>query len=212
MSEGSVVVGISGISGAGKTFLLDQLRKSYEDSVTTVSFDDYYRPPAEQFTDARGYLNFDLPGALDATLFHEHLLKLIQGHPVMHKKYRFENFEAPEEVFILSPARIIVAEGLFVFQFPQIDDLLDLRVFVETDLTLSLNRRLERDEKERGIQPEKSLYQWQNHVLPAYRNFIEPHRSRCDLVLNGAGDPEANLQLVQNAITGYFSGSSAELL
>jgi uridine kinase len=111
----------------------------------------------------------------------------------MHRRYRFENFESPEETFIISPAEIILAEGLFVFEFAEIDALLDYRIFIDTDLVESLNRRLLRDETERGIQPDKSLYQWQNHVIPAYEKFILPHKKRCDLLLDGKDLPDNNL-------------------
>lgn len=200
VSSQSFVIGIGGISGSGKTYYIDKLKERYKNAVSVISFDDYYKPLHEQETDDNGITNFDLPSALYHERFCEDLLKLLQNHPVLHKKYNFENYDAPETVEIVSPAPLIVAEGLFVFDFPQIDKLLNMRIFMEADRALSLERRLQRDTRERGIPEERSLYQWHNHVLPAFNNHIEPHKLRCDLVIENNGPADDNLEMIHQTL------------
>ena len=189
-------LGITGISGSGKTFFIEKIKEAMGDKVAVLSFDDYYKPIEDQREDANGVINFDVPQALYHEQFHQDLLQLLQGRPVVIKKYQFENFEAPETTEVIYPAPFIIAEGLFVFHFKEIDGLLNYRIFVESDLELSLNRRLARDTRERGITHERSLYQWNYHVLPCYRDYILPHKNRSDLVVFNESEYQENLQLI----------------
>jgi uridine kinase len=207
-----LVIGISGISGSGKTFYIEQLQRMLGELVAVISFDDYYRPLEEQASDENGVTNFDLPDSLYHEKFQLDLLKLRENHPVVYKKYHFENYDAPEETAVISPAPIIVAEGLFIFDFPEIDKWIDLRIFVEADMELSLRRRLRRDANERGIPEERSLYQWKHHVLSAWENHILPHRQRCDLVLENNGPADANMLLVKTKIWEKAHPSVRELV
>lgn len=190
------VIGITGLSGSGKTYFIERIKEKLQEKVAVISFDDYYKPLHEQKTDDNGITNFDLPEALYHQQFHEDLLKLMEDKPVLLKKYNFENYGAPERVDIIEPAPIIIAEGLFVFDFPEIDHLLSCRIFIEADMQLSLDRRLDRDMRERGIPRERSLYQWHNHVMPAWDKHIVPHRSRCDLHIINDGPAEENTQRI----------------
>lgn len=190
MVEKPFVIGISGISGAGKTHILGLLQEALGSLMVTLPFDDYYLPKHLQAVDDNGYLNFDLPSALDYAKFAEDLRQLCFGNPILVTRYQFELEDAPQVTELLEPAPILVAEGLFVFELAEIDMQFDLRVFVDADMDANLLRRLQRDAAERGIPEERSLYQWQNHVLPAWNEYIEPHRKRCDLVLhNNHSDP-----------------------
>ena len=198
------VIGITGLSGSGKTYFIERIKEQLQEKVAVISFDDYYKPLHEQQTDENGITNFDLPDALYHQQFHEDLLKLIEDKPVLLKKYNFENYDAPERVDIIDPAPVIIAEGLFGCEFPDIDHFLSCRIFIEADMQLSLERRLERDMRERGIPRERSLYQWHNHVMPAWDKHIAPHKKRCDLHIINDGPAEENTRkilqhIVQNA-------------
>lgn len=198
------VIGITGLSGSGKTYFIERIKEKLQEKVAIISFDDYYKPLQEQQTDEKGITNFDLPGALYYQQFHEDLLKLMEDKPVLLKKYNFENYDAPERVDVIESAPVIIAEGLFVFDFPEIDSLLSCRIFIETDMQLSLERRLDRDMRERGIPRERSLYQWHNHVMPAWDKHILPHKERCDLHILNDGPADKNTErilqhIVQNA-------------
>jgi len=172
--------------------------------VTAISFDDYYRPISEQKPDENGMLNFDLPDSVD----HEKLLldlhQLISGHPVVIQKYRFENFEAPQETEILAPAQIVVVEGLFTFEIEACNSLLNHRVFVESDAEIALERRLRRDTQERGIPADRSIYQWKYHVTSAWEKYILPHRDTCDLILENSTEGTGNSILLFEKIDSWL--------
>jgi len=194
------VIGITGLSGSGKTYYVEELEKRLGVDVTVVGFDDYYKPLEMQHIDAFGEANYDLPSALYSERFHEDLLKLIQYQPVLIRKYHFENYDAPEETVVVSPRPILLVEGLFVLDIPEVDSLLNYRIFVECDIDLCFNRRIERDVRERGIPHKRSLHQWQHHVVPAYENHILPHRERCNMVIQNEGSAEGNIEKIVQVI------------
>jgi uridine kinase len=190
------VIGLTGLSGSGKTFYVNRLKELLGTNLCVLGFDDYYKPLQEQLLDEYGEANYDLPTALYADRFYQDLLKLIEYKSIVIKKYQFEHYDAPEIMEIIEPAPIVLVEGLFVMEFKAIDSLLKYRVFIDCDTQVCFERRLERDVKERNIPRERSLHQWDFHVLPAYRNYIEPHKNRCDLVVENIGPPEGNIQTI----------------
>ncbi len=124
------ILGLTGLSGAGKTYFVDALKARLGDSVTIVGFDDYYKPLEMQHVDAFGEANYDLPSALFSERFHEDLMSLIAYRPVLIKKYQFENYDAPDRTEIVSPAPILLVEGLFVMDYVAVDSLLDYRILL----------------------------------------------------------------------------------
>jgi len=191
-----LVVGLTGLSGSGKTYFVNKLKEHLGDNLTIVGFDDYYKPLQEQLIDEKGEANYDLPTALYSDKFHQDLMQLIEYHPVVLKKYQYEHYDAPEVVEILSPAPILLIEGLFVMEFEPVDELLEVRFFVECDIDLCFERRLARDIAERNIPESRSRHQWNHHVLPAYEKFILPHKNRCDLVVENTGTGDDNIRKI----------------
>jgi uridine kinase len=196
----SILAGISGLSGSGKTFMIEHLRQRLGKNACFISLDDYYKPYHQQAKDANGITNFDLPDALESDRFFTDVENLMRGRPVLLRKYQFENFDAEEQFEELHPAPIVVAEGLFVFHFAAVRNLMSRRFFIETDLELSLQRRLNRDTLERGIPLERSRYQWDNHVMPGYTQYVLPYRDACDLIIQNHGDPEENLIRMERSL------------
>jgi uridine kinase len=189
MQRGAYLVGVAGGSGSGKTSLVRALRESLpEGLVSVVSQDDYYHPKHMQAVDPNGKVNFDLPGAIDLDAMARDLKLLVEGEPVYRPEYTFNNDAVEPRWLEVKPSPVVLVEGLFVLHHLPTRELFDLSVFIEASQESQLQRRLKRDAVERGYGQEEVLYQWDNHVMPAYRNYLEPYRHHCDLqVVNEAG-------------------------
>lgn len=206
------VIGLTGLSGSGKTYYVSRLKEIFGDNICILGFDDYYKPLEEQIIDEHGEANYDLPSALYSERFFEDLLKLIEYKSIVIKKYQFEHYDAPEIMETIHPAPIILVEGLFVMEFKAVDSLLNYRIFIDCDTQLCFDRRLDRDIRERNIPRERSLHQWNYHVMPAYQQFIEPHKERCNLVVENIGSPEKNIQTIVNHIQNHAHPSAIQAL
>lgn len=189
MHAGSYLVGVAGGSGSGKTTLVRALRDSLPPgAVCVVSQDDYYHPREAQAVDANGKVNFDLPTAVDLDGLARDLRALASGTPILRKEYTFNQAGREATLVEMQPAPVVLVEGLFVLHHEPVRELLDLRVFIEASEQAQLDRRLKRDARDRGYGAEEVMYQWEHHVLPAYRAYLLPYRHLCDLhVVNERG-------------------------
>ena len=178
-------VGIAGGSASGKTSFLNDLVKAFgPEQISLVSQDNYYRPADQQQSDENGRLNFDLPDSIFREEFHRDLELLQAGIPVRREEYTFNNPAVRPKTITVNPAPIIVTEGLFVFHYDEVWHMLDYKVYLHADERIRLARRIERDSKERGYPEEDVRYQWEHHVMPAYRSYLQPYKERCDLVVD----------------------------
>jgi uridine kinase len=188
MQQGPYIVGVAGGSGSGKTTLIRALRDLLPaGSVCLVSQDDYYHPLHQQLKDENGEVNFDLPTSVDLDLLAGDLRALAQGGTLHREEYTFNQPHMAAGIRVVAPAPIILVEGLFVLHHAPISEQFHLKVFVDASEEVQLKRRLARDSAERGYGPDAVRYQWENHVMPAYRSYLLPYRSTCDLhVDNGS--------------------------
>lgn len=198
-----LVIGICGGSGSGKTTVVEEVMLlMQEEKPSLLSMDNYYIDISEQVKDTLGRVNFDLPTALNTDLFFQDLNKLKQGSSLHIKKYAF-NMRNQVEFITIPSSKIILTEGIFLFHVPGIMDILDIKIFIDLDAGIQLERRLKRDVQERGYSEEDVLYQWHNHVIPAYENFIKVYRNEADLVLCNAGDPKKLVKQIEAFILNH---------
>jgi uridine kinase len=179
------VVGIAGGSGSGKTFFLKCFLKHFSaEEVALVSQDDYYFPVAHNMTPEENKLyNFDLPDTIDHKHFEDDIEALMNGRSITKQEYTFNNPNAVPKLLEIKSAPIIIVEGLFIMHFGKIADMLDLKVFIDADEDIALQRRLKRDLLERGYSNDDVLYKWVNHVVPAYKEYLLPYKEQCDKVI-----------------------------
>ncbi len=184
-----MVIGICGGSGSGKTTIIEEIMNLMkEHHPALLSLDNYYRDISEQAVDENGKVNFDLPDAIDSDQFVSDLKKLISGEDLRIKKYTFNVHRGENQYLDIPYSKIILTEGIFLFHIPEAMKLIDLKIYVELDHDLQLQRRLERDVKERGYDQNDVLYQWHHHVLPAYEKYIRIHKDEADIVILNDGD------------------------
>lgn len=177
-------IGISGGSGSGKTTLLRKLVKHFgTENLTLISQDNYYISRDQLPRTSDGDINYDHPEALNLDALAAHLLQLSLGQSFELKEYTFNNPSIQPKMLSFSPSPIVVIEGLFVFNHPDVAKLLDLKVFVDTSEHLRLSRRIQRDARERGYGLDEVLSYYQKFVVPMYRQYIEPYKAECDLII-----------------------------
>jgi uridine kinase len=179
------IIGIAGGSGSGKTFFLNCFLNHFKkEEMCLVSQDDYYIPVADNMTPEENKLyNFDLPHTIDRDHFIQDINKLIAGQSFTKKEYCFGNPNAVPKMLEIKPAPIIIVEGLFIMHFRDIAELLDLKIFIDADEDVALQRRLRRDLIERGYSQDDVMYKWINHVVPAYKEYLLPYMGECDKVI-----------------------------
>ena len=198
-------IGITGGSGSGKTFFINELASHFRpDEICLISQDHYYKPREVQFTDEQGVQNFDLPSSIDKDDFAADILKLKSGQSITKKEYTFNNPKATPRLLEFRPAPILIVEGLFVQYFPEIVKELDLRIFIEARDYVKLTRRIRRDNEERGYDLNDVLYRYQNHVMPIYDSLIEPLKHQADLIIPNNDHFEHALHVLVRALKSHL--------
>lgn len=154
------------------------------ESLCVISQDDYYRPIEEQKKDRNGVVNFDRPKSIDKKAFTRDVRRLVAGEVVSRPEYTFNNRDATPKTLTFQPAPIIIVEGLFVFHYKGVNEMLDLRVFLQAKENLKVIRRIKRDRVERNYPLEDVLYRYEKHVLPTFERYIKPYIDEADIVIN----------------------------
>jgi uridine kinase len=191
------IIGITGGSASGKTLFLQSLMAQFkENDICLLSQDNYYRPKHEQTKDHNGIENFDLPGAIDDEAFAKDVENLRNGKVVTRLEYTFNNSGKIPATLTFEPRKILVVEGIFVFHFPEVANLLDLKVFIDARDKIKLKRRIKRDNEERGYDLQDVMYRWKYHVKPTFEEYIRPHKRTCDIVIPNNNHFEKGLEVV----------------
>jgi uridine kinase len=207
------LVGIAGGSASGKTSILNDLKASFEpDQISVVSQDNYYLERHLQALDYRGEVNFDLPTAIDREAFYRDVKTLISGRSVFRKEYTFNNPSANPGVIEVHPAPILVVEGLFVFYYSELQEMLDLQVYIDARDDVKLERRLQRDARDRGYSETDVRYRWENHVVPCYKNYLRPYRDHCDIIIANNGSYQKGLGVLGNHLRAVIERSGNHTL
>ena len=199
MEKNPFVIGICGGSGSGKTTLLKRLADTFSNLSTAVfSMDNYYFSIEKQVKDKNGVVNFDLPTALNEAKLTEDLLQLIAGEPIEVKEYFFNSPPNKNVLITIEPAEVLIVEGLFLFHYKELFKAINYSIFVDVDHKIQLDRRIYRDQENRGYKRADILYQWDNHVLPCYEQFIEPYRHQADFIFRNDKNADSDFDCLQN--------------
>jgi len=204
MNKKPFVIGIAGGSGSGKTFFLKCFLNHFkEQEVCLLSQDDYYYRVGQNMTAEENKLyNFDQPSTIDNDQFLSDINRLINGETVYQKEYTFNNPNAEPRLLEIKPAPIVMVEGLFILHFKEIAEILDLKIFIDADEDIALQRRLKRDLIERGYPEGDVLYKWNNHVMPAFKDYLLPHKEQCDRIITNNTHVAEDIIEITNQISG----------
>ena len=194
MTIPSFVIGIAGGTGAGKTTVSRLVTRDLGDSVTRIPLDNYYEDLSHLDFEERQEVNYDHPSAFEWELLREHLEVLLEGQSIEMPQYDFEIHNRKEERVDVEPTDVIVLEGILALYDEEINDMMDLRLFVETDADVRILRRIRRDVIDRGRDLEGVIDQYLSTVKPMHEQFIEPTKKDADIIIpEGANSVAVNL-------------------
>ena len=195
----TVVIGIAGGTGSGKSTFTNRLKNEFQDDVAVLYHDNYYRAQDELPFEERKKMNYDHPDAFETTLLLEHLKELKEGRAIQCPVYDYSQHNRSKDVVTVEPKRVILLEGILVLADPKLRELLDIKIYVEADADERILRRVIRDVKERGRDIEGVVDQYLTTVKPMHYLYVEPTRALADIVIN-SGMNEIAFELVKNNI------------
>ena len=195
-----LVIGIAGGTGSGKTTLMNNLIEKFSENVTLLSHDNYYKRHDELTYEQRCKLNYDEPDALETDLMARHLDILRRGESIDCPVYDFTVHNRSDETIRLEPNRVIIVEGILIFENEALRNLMDIKIFVDTDADVRLCRRIKRDVNKRGRSLESVLEQYQTTVKPMHEKYVEPSKRFADLVVPEGGKNYVALDMIMGRI------------
>ncbi len=200
MDNNILVIGIAGGTGSGKTTLMKNLIEEFSDVVTVLSHDNYYRRRDELTYEERCQINYDEPAALETDLMAYHLDKLRHGEPIQCPVYDFTHHNRSSDTITIVPKQVIIVEGILIFENEPLRNLMDIRIFVDTDADVRLCRRIKRDVNKRGRTLESVLTQYQETVKPMHEKYVEPSKKFAHIVVPEGGKNVVALDMITGRI------------
>ena len=210
MAENILVIGIAGGTGSGKTTLMRNIMTQFEGMVTVLSHDNYYKRHDELTFEERSGLNYDEPDAIETSLMVEHLTQLRSGQAIDCPVYDFTRHNRSDETIHLEPKPVIIVEGILIFENEALRDLMDIRLFVDTDADVRLCRRIKRDVTKRGRTLESVLNQYQTTVKPMHEKYVEPSKKYANLVIPEGGKNIVALDMIMGRIQRHLDDIKEE--
>lgn len=181
---GSIVIGVAGGSGSGKSTFTNRIKEYFGDDVVVLYHDNYYRRQDGVPFEQRVTVNYDHPDSLETELLVEHLKQLKEGKSIECAVYDYTKHNRSSEVIRIDPKPVILVEGILLLADPRVRDLLDIKVYVEADADERILRRISRDVEERGRDLNGIIKQYLTTVKPMHYLYVEPTRSKADIVIN----------------------------
>ena len=207
--ENILVIGIAGGSGSGKTTLMKNLVARYADDITVLSHDNYYKRHDDLTYEERCLLNYDEPAALETDLMARQLDQLRQGEAIDCPVYDFTVHNRSDQTIRIEPRKVIIVEGILIFENQPLRELMDIRIFVDTDADIRLCRRVKRDVNKRGRSLESVLNQYQQTVKPMHEKYVEPSKAHAHIIVPEGGKNTVALDLIMDRITRHIREAEA---
>ena len=211
MGSEFLTIGIAGGTGSGKTTLMKNLVSRFGNDVTVISHDNYYKRRDDLTYEERCDINYDEPAAFDTDLMIEHLAKLRCGETIECPVYDFTVHNRSDETLTIVPKRVIIVEGILIFADEGLRDLMDIKIFVDTDTDVRLCRRIKRDVNKRGRTLESVLTQYLTTVKPMHEKYVEPSKKYANIVVPEGGKNFVALDMIMGRIQRHIDGTPSEI-
>lgn len=191
------IIGIAGGTGSGKSTLTARLREQFgKNEVSVINHDSYYKRHDELPYEERCKLNYDHPDSFDTDLLVEHLKALRRGETVQVPVYDYTIHNRSDKTVTVSPAPVVIVEGILIFASAELCDMMDLKVFVDTDADVRILRRIVRDVKSRGRTLDSVVTQYLTTVKPMHEQFVDPSKRKADLIVPEGGHNKVALDML----------------
>lgn len=202
------IIGIAGGSASGKTTVVRKLKERFTGQIQVLGHDNYYKAHDSMPFAERTQLNYDHPDAFETDYMVRHIKELKAGHSIEHPTYDYAVHNRAKETVFMEPRPVIIVEGILVLGDEELRNMMDLKIFVDTDAEERLARRILRDTKERGRSVESVLNQYTSTVKPMHEKFIEPSKKYADIIIPRGGHNAAALELLECYIEKLLSRRS----
>lgn len=204
-----ITIGIAGGTGSGKTTITRRLQQRFSDSVSVVYHDNYYKAHDDMSYEERSKLNYDCPDAFDTELLLRDLRALRRGEAIRCPVYDYTIHNRSDKTVLVRPAPVIIVEGILIFQDPRLCDLLDIKIFVDTDADVRILRRIVRDVRDRGRSLESVVDQYLNTVKPMHEMYVEPSKRNADIIVPEGGHNLVAMDMLIERINAHVNGVKA---
>ena len=208
MESNILVIGIAGGTGSGKTTLMKNIMEKFGDVVTVLSHDNYYHRHDEMPFEERCQLNYDEPAALETDLMARQLDALRHGQAIDCPVYDFAAHNRSNETMHIEPRQVIIVEGILIFENEALRNLMDIRIFVDTDADIRICRRIKRDVNKRGRTLESVITQYQTTVKPMHDKYVEPSKKYAHIVVPEGGKNWVALDMIMQYIRRHLEGNA----
>jgi uridine kinase len=205
-----IVIGIAGGTGSGKSTMIQKIKEEFHDNITILSHDFYYKRHDQLTYEERTKLNYDHPDAIETDLMIEHVRQLRQWKTVERPVYDFTIHNRVDETVEVYPAKVVVVEGILIFENQELRDLCDIKVFIDTDADVRILRRILRDVSERGRTLDSVITQYLTTVKPMHEQFVEPSKKYADIIVPEGGYNRVALEMLNERIHSLLKQSGGE--
>ena len=202
----TMIIGIAGGTGSGKTTLTKRLTETFGKDVSVVYHDNYYKAHYGMTYEERAALNYDHPDSFDTELMVGDLKKLLAGEPIHCPVYDYSIHNRSEQTVEVRPTKVVIVEGILIFADKALRELMDIKIFVDTDADVRILRRIARDVKERGRSLDSVISQYLTTVKPMHEQFVQPSRQYADIVVLEGGHNLVALDMIIQRIRSHISG------
>lgn len=199
-----LVIGIAGGTGSGKTTLTNQIAAQFMEQVTVIKHDNYYKAHDDMEYEERCRLNYDHPNAFDTELLIKHLKALKKGESIECPVYDYTIHNRSKDTITIVPNKVIIVEGILIFENQELCDQMDIRIYVDTDADLRIIRRIQRDVMERARSLESVINQYVNTVKPMHEQFVEPSKKHANIIIPEGGYNQVAMEMIQNHIKNHL--------
>ncbi|HQM96453.1 MAG: uridine kinase [Clostridia bacterium] len=198
-----LIIGIAGGTGSGKTTLTSRLKERFGNDVSVISHDNYYRSQDDIPFEERVKMNYDHPDSFETDLLISHLEQLRKGYSIECPIYSFSEHTRTKQTRKINPTKVIIVEGILIFQNPELLNMMNIRIYVDTDPDVRILRRILRDVKERGRSLDSVVTQYLSTVKPMHEQFVEPSKRNADIIVLEGGYNLVALDMIIQRIQGH---------